>query len=69
MGIVSQKCGLCIGYSMLCVGYRIYIRVSGAPSVYFIKSTKHCMLKTKSNFTMFIYIPFLSIGEWYIKCV
>ena len=27
------------------------------------------ILKTKSNFTLLIYIPFLVIGEWYIRCV
>ena len=27
------------------------------------------VLKTKSNFTLLIYIPFLGIGEWYFKCV
>ena len=27
------------------------------------------ILKTKSNFTLLLYIPFLSIGEWYFKCV
>ena len=27
------------------------------------------MLKTKSNFTLLLYIPFLGIGEWYFKCV
>ena len=27
------------------------------------------ILKTKSNFTLLIYIPFLGIGDWYLKCV
>ena len=27
------------------------------------------ILKTKSNFTLLIYIHFLGIGEWYFKCV
>ena len=27
------------------------------------------ILKTKSNFTLLIYIPFLGIAEWYFKCV
>ena len=27
------------------------------------------ILKAKSNFTLLLYIPFLSIGEWYFKCV
>ena len=27
------------------------------------------ILKTKSNFTLLLYIPFLGIGEWYFKCV
>ena len=26
------------------------------------------ILKTKSNFTLLLYIPFLGIGEWYFKC-
>ena len=26
------------------------------------------ILKTKSNFTLLIYIPYLGIGEWYFKC-
>ena len=27
------------------------------------------ILKTKSNFTLLLYIPILGIGEWYFKCV
>ena len=27
------------------------------------------ILKTKSNFTLLLFIPFLGIGEWYFKCV
>ena len=27
------------------------------------------ILKTKSNFTLLLYIPFLGIAEWYFKCV
>ena len=27
------------------------------------------ILKTKSYFTLLLYIPFLGIGEWYLKCV
>ena len=27
------------------------------------------ILKTRSNFTLLLYIPFLGIGEWYFICV
>ena len=27
------------------------------------------ILKAKSNFTLLLYITFLGIGEWYLKCV
>ena len=35
------------------------------PSVRLLRS----ILQTKSNFTQLIYIPFLGIGNWYLKCV
>ena len=30
---------------------------------------KQYILKTKSNFTLLLNIPFLGIGEWYFKCI
>ena len=35
----------------------------------FLDFNKPYILKTKSSFTLLIYIPFLVIGEWYFKCV
>ena len=27
------------------------------------------LINAKSNFTLLLYIPFLGIDEWYLKCV
>ena len=37
--------------------------------LYVVSMNYNNILKTKSNFTLLLYIPFLGIGEWYIKCV